>query len=163
MKIAHIASATLLCLIMLNISCAYSGSDKAAAVSTFSLNGADGKNFNLDEILGKKTIMLIFFATWCPYCRDEVPELKELSNAYKDKGVEIIAIDIKESEQKIKSFIAENKINYKVLMDTDGKVARMYKVVGIPHAIIIDKDKNIRFRGVSPGDGFKKFLDDLIK
>ncbi|MFH1775990.1 MAG: TlpA disulfide reductase family protein [Candidatus Omnitrophota bacterium] len=131
--------------------------EKAAG---FVLNDINGQSVELDDFIGKKIILLTFFTTWCPHCRQQIPELNAVKNEYKD--VEVISIDIQESEKKLRSFIDEYKINYTVLMDKDSKVAKEYNVLGIPHVVIIDRKGKIRFRGVQPQGGFKKFIDRLM-
>lgn len=145
------------------LSCAQAGIQTGEKAEVFSLTDLQGNSFDLESVIGKKNIVLVFFATWCPHCRSEIPELKNVTTEYKDKDVEIIAVDIQETAKKVKAFVAEHKINYRILMDTKGEIARKYQVVGIPHSVIIDKKGIIRFRGISPEEGLKPFLDRLLK
>ncbi|MBI4335889.1 MAG: TlpA family protein disulfide reductase, partial [Candidatus Omnitrophica bacterium] len=91
-----------------------------------------------------------FWATWCPSCREEIPELRDLNKEYKDKGLKILAVDIGESQKKVDSFAKQQGIEYTILLDLDNRVANQYGVMGIPTNILIDKEGNIAYRGTSP-------------
>ena len=108
----------------------------------FQLEGIDGKNYELSEFEGKKVI-LNFWATWCPYCVDEMPALSKLSNTYKDDLV-VLAVNVDESESKIKNFLEDNPdINLNILLDPKGKIASTYGANALPLSIGINSDGTI--------------------
>lgn len=111
----------------------------------FVLEDLEGKKVKLSDYKGK-VVLLVFSTTWCQYCRAEIPHLKKLYSQYKEKGLEIINIDIQESREKVSSFAAKHKLPYKVLLDNDGEVARTYDVRGVPTKILIGKDGKILCR-----------------
>lgn len=102
-------------------------------------------NIRLSEIVGKKLVLLNFWATWCPYCINEIPQLNSLYEKYKDKGLEIIAVNIKEPQKTVKKFVEVHKIKYNVVIDNDGVITSYYKIKGIPTNFIIDFNGNIIF------------------
>jgi thiol-disulfide isomerase/thioredoxin len=108
-------------------------------VSTYSIK--------LSDIVGKKLIILNFWASWCPYCNQEVPYLIELANKYKDKNLEIIAVNIGEHEKIVKKFVSNKQINYIVVLDTTTEVAKRYNIKGIPTNFVIDLTGKIIFVG----------------
>ncbi len=127
---------------------------------TFKLSTVDGKELDLESFRKDKFVLLVFGATWCPHCRHEVPLLKEYYNEFKDDGLEVLSIDIQESKKKVSSFVEKNQINYPVVLDTSAEVARLYKVVGIPLNIILDKNGVIKYKEtVPPG---KEILEKLL-
>ncbi|MEN3014056.1 MAG: TlpA disulfide reductase family protein [Endomicrobiia bacterium] len=105
------------------------------------------ETFKLSSFVGKKLILLNFWTTWCPYCVAEVPHLIELYNKYKDKGLEILAINIGEPKNKVENFVVSQKIPYRVLLDLHGKVAKQYGVRGIPTNFLINKSGEVIFVG----------------
>lgn len=111
----------------------------------FVLKDLKGKEVKLSDYKGK-TVLLVFSTTWCPYCRAEIPRLKKYYSQYKGKDFEILNIDIQESKEKVSSFASKHKLPYKVLLDSDGKVARAYGVRGVPTKILISKDGKILCR-----------------
>ncbi|MFQ5685250.1 MAG: TlpA family protein disulfide reductase [Candidatus Scalindua sp.] len=128
--------------------------------SPFKLSTVDGKELELESFAKDKVTLLVFGATWCPSCRHEIPTLKEYHNELKDDGLNLLAIDIQESEKKVGSFINKNQINYPVVLDINADVARLYEVRGIPLNIVLDKNGVIRYKeNKLPG---KEFLEKLF-
>lgn len=108
----------------------------------FALEDLDGNKVKLSYYTGQG-VLLVFGTTWCPYCRKEIPQLKELYTKYKEKGFEILNIDIQESKDKVSEYANEHKLPYKVLLDTDGRVASIYGIRGVPTKVLIGKDGTI--------------------
>ena len=102
------------------------------------MNDLDGNPVKLSDFRGKKGVLLVFFATWCPYCMEEVPGLIAFQNRYKGRSVELIGDDLDQPAQVVKRFAEERKMNYKLVLDPDGTVATAYGVVGIPTFVAID-------------------------
>ncbi len=128
--------------------------------SPFKLSTVDGKEIELGSFAKDKVTLLVFGATWCPSCRHEIPILKEYYSELKDSGLNVLAIDIKESVKKVKSLIDKMQINYPVVLDSNADVAKLYKVVGIPLNIILDKNGVIVYKENKPPT--KEFLKDLL-
>ncbi len=109
----------------------------------FTLPDLDGNQVSLLDLRGK-IVFLNFWATWCPPCRAEMPEMEIIYQEYKDMGLAVIGIDIQESEDEVRSFIEEAGYSWTFLLDTTGKVTVMYQVSGIPTSYFIDEDGIIR-------------------
>jgi peroxiredoxin len=136
------------------------GVDIGQKAAPFKLLSVEGKELELESFAKDKVTLLVFGTTWCPACRHEVPILKEYYNDLKDDGLKVLGIDIQESEKKVKSFIEKNRINYPVVLDSNAGVARLYKVVGIPLNITLDKNGVIRYKeNRLPG---KEILEKLL-
>ncbi len=136
------------------------GIDVGEKASPFKLFTVDGKELELESFAKDKVTLLVFGATWCPACRHEIPILKEYYNDLKDEGLNVLGIDIQESERKVKSFVEKNQINYPVALDLNAGVAILYKVVGIPLNIVLDKNGVIVYKDHHPPD--KEFLKKLL-
>lgn len=127
--------------------------DRPAAGSTrewtdFTLEDADGKPVSLAPLIGKRPVLLIFWATWCPNCKEEVPVVNRMHKEPARNGnVQILALDYKESPKIVKAFIEANMVAFPVLLDRKGSVAKAYKVVGVPTYVLIGRDGRIAFRG----------------
>ena len=126
----------------------------------FKLLTVDGKEIELESFAKDKVALLVFGATWCPSCRHEIPLLKEYYSELKDDGLNVLGIDIQESAKKVKSLVDKYKINYPVVLDSKADVARIYKVVGIPLNIVLDKNGVIVYKSNKPPD--KEFLKKLL-
>jgi len=129
----------------------------------FTLENLKGEKVSLKDFQGKKNVFLNFFTTWCPYCREEVPILNKLYPEYKDKNVEFIGIDVRESKKKVSTFAEKYKIAYPILLDPKGEVGNLYRVPYSPFNLIIDQNGVIKFVGgfLSEKD-LKKELDKII-
>jgi len=128
--------------------------DAAASASTgnaewvdFTLPDANGRQVSLGQFIGKKPVLLVFWATWCPTCKEEVPVINRMHSEPPTNGdLQILALDFMESEEKVNAFIKRKRVAYPVLLDRRGKVARKYRVVGIPTYILIDRNGKVSYR-----------------
>ena len=118
--------------------------EEGRAAPDFALRTLDGATIRLSDLRGR-TVLLNFWATWCGPCRQEVPELVRAYSANKPKGLEIIAIDVKEPEAQVRPFVEEFGMNFPVVIDTDGGVSTVYQVgTGLPVSVFIDGSGVIR-------------------
>lgn len=112
--------------------------DEARAKVDFTLNDITGMSWTLSKLKGK-VVVVNFWATWCPPCRKEMPDLQALSQEYKDKGLVVLAIS-DETMDKVQPFIAQNKYTFPVLLDTGRKVNTSYFVNGIPKNFVYNRE-----------------------
>ncbi|PIU83541.1 MAG: hypothetical protein COS68_03500 [Elusimicrobia bacterium CG06_land_8_20_14_3_00_38_11] len=105
------------------------------------------ETFKLSNYESKNPILVNFFATWCPYCAEEIPELNKIHNKYGKKGLVVASINVQERENKVADFVKRKKIVYKILLDADSDVSKKFKVYGIPTNILIDSKGVVVFRG----------------
>ena len=104
----------------------------------FTLAELSGKTWTLKELRGK-VVLVNFWATWCPPCRKEMPDLETLYREFKDQNFVILAIS-DEDAGKVKPFVAKQKVTYPILLDPGRKVHELFEVVGIPKTFIYDRD-----------------------
>lgn len=125
----------------------------------FTLPDPGGRQVSLAGFIGKKPVLLVFWATWCAICEEEVPVINRMhSNPLANGNLQILALDFMESEKKVNAFIKRKKVAYPVLLDRRGKVARKYRVVGIPTYILIDRDGKVVYRDHTLS-GIRKVLE----
>ncbi|KZZ82725.1 MULTISPECIES: TlpA disulfide reductase family protein [Bacillaceae] len=116
------------------------GLEKGNTAPEFTLPQLDGGSVQLSDYKGKKVI-LNFWATWCPPCKKEIPELKEISAEY-DKDVVILAVNYTVSEaneSSVKKFVEDQKMQFPVLMDPEADVLTQYKVFSYPTTYFLDE------------------------
>lgn len=128
----------------------------------FSLTTLDAKTVSLADHLGKDVVLLDFFATWCPPCRESLPHVEEITKDYAGKSVAVYAVNVGEGQALVQKFIADNKLTLNVLMDESGAAAEAYGVSGIPQQVVIGKDGMINYVGVGFGMGDASTLRSKI-
>ncbi len=107
--------------------------------------------------------LLIFWATWCPVCKEEIPHVKELQEKFGPKGLEILAINVgvNDSEKRTKAFMKKYKMNYPVLFDTGSKITKKYGVQGTPTVMIVDSEGVVRYKSASLPKDLENHFDSL--
>ncbi|MGB5197763.1 MAG: TlpA disulfide reductase family protein [Candidatus Deferrimicrobium sp.] len=119
----------------------------------FTLQGLDGQPVSLSQFLGKKPVLLVFWATWCPECKAAFPEINALHGGPAGEKMQILALDFRETREKVAAAVKSRDIRYPVLLDDQGQVARAFGVVGIPTYVLIGRDGKVVYReNVLPGD-----------
>jgi cytochrome c biogenesis protein CcmG/thiol:disulfide interchange protein DsbE len=119
----------------------------------FALKNLTGKTVRLSDFRGKKVVLINFWATWCPPCRLEMPTMQQIYSDYKDRGFEILAINIEpDATDEIRQFMKELRLTFPVLLDSDMKVTRQYRLFGLPISILIDRHGIIRSKDVGYHD-----------
>lgn len=118
----------------------------AESAPDFELNTLDNRTVILSSHKGNKKVLLVFWTTWCPFCRDQLDIINDKHQELAEEGVEVLAINAGESSAKVKRFLADKNVPYNILLDEDHSVARLYKVIGVPTYILIDKDGQIVFK-----------------
>jgi thiol-disulfide isomerase/thioredoxin len=119
----------------------------------------DRKEIKLSDYAGK-VVLIDFWASWCPPCRDEMPQLIKFYKAHKDPGFEIIAVNIDNDIENMNHFL--EKLNPKpafpIIVDNTQQIPPLFDIEAMPTTIFIDKKGKIRFRH----DGFKdSYINDF--
>jgi peroxiredoxin len=104
----------------------------------FTLSDLKGKSWHLRDLKGK-VVQVNFWATWCPPCRKEMPDLQAFYDKYKDQGFVVLSISDEEAA-KVSPFITERNISYPVLLDPGRKVNEAFVVEGIPKSFVYDRE-----------------------
>jgi len=111
--------------------------------STYQLKDLDGNPVRLADLRGK-VVWLNFFASWCPPCQQETPILRELSERYRDRGLEIIGVSVQEtSVDDVESYAERYQLPYTIGFDGSGHVFHQYRVYALPTQFFIDPDGRI--------------------
>ncbi len=131
--------------------------DKLSKAPNFTLPSLEGKKVELKSLLGKGPVFIHFWATWCKPCLEELPHLDRMGQAYKDKGLVMvaIAIDDPKSANKVKPLVKSRRYQFLVLLDTAQEVANLYHAQDVmPSDFLLDAQGNIRksHTGYKAGD-----------
>lgn len=105
----------------------------------FTATDLNGKTWTLKDLKGK-VVMVNFWATWCPPCQKEMPDLEALYSQYKDQGFVILAFSEDDETNKVAPFIAERKVTYPIFLDPGQKIGNEFEVNGIPKSFVYNRD-----------------------
>ena len=136
--------------------------------------GTPAPEFNLPDLTGAqvasssfkgKVVILDFWATWCPPCKEEIPHLVNLQAKYRDQGLAIVGLSLDAGGARdVKPFAEEHDVNYTMLI-ANGEVAKSYgNVAAIPTTFVIDRDGKIvqRFIGYTAPEVFEQAIKPLL-
>jgi peroxiredoxin len=105
----------------------------------FTLKDLAGGPTSLSSMKGK-TVLVNFWATWCPPCRDELPSLSRLSGLYRNKGLVVLAVATDKRPADAKSFLDRHSFTFQTLTDPDLKASRLFRVFSMPTSFLIDRN-----------------------
>lgn len=117
---------------------ALESADKRRQDANFTLTDLHGKTWTLKELRGE-VVLVNFWATWCPPCQKEMPDLEALYKEFRHQRFVILAISDEDAD-KVRPFIAARKITYPILLDPGHKVGSLFEVEGIPKSFVYDRD-----------------------
>ena len=118
----------------------------------FTLSDTDGNTISLSNYEGQ-TVMVVFWATWCPYCVQEIPAINAVYEKYKEQGLVVLGVNAGEQSDKVSKYQNSHNISYPILLDTKGTIQNRYRVSGIPAHFVINANGKIIYVGTG---GFNK-------
>jgi peroxiredoxin len=141
------------------------------------VEGKQAPDFTLSDLSGNKTtlsglkgtvVLVNFWATWCPPCREEIPSMAALNRIMTGKPFRMLAISIDQGGKgAVSDYFNRSGISLPALLDSDGKVGNLYGITGVPETFVIDKSGVIIKKVVGPLDWSSpdvvKFLDNAMK
>jgi cytochrome c biogenesis protein CcmG/thiol:disulfide interchange protein DsbE len=126
----------------------------------FSLTSFDGKSIILSKLRGQ-VVIINFWASWCPPCREEAPYLEQTWRKYQDKGVVFIGVDYADTEKEASAYLKEYDITYFNGPDLGTRISQSYNMKGVPETYYVDKQGQLR--GVKVGPLVAPELDQKIE
>ena len=137
----------------------------APAAPGFRLKTLDGRTIDSKELIGKKIIVLRFQASYCKPCARESAALGRLTERYRARGVEVLAIHVQDAAVDVRRFIRSNKVTYPVALDPRLTIGNRYGFKGTPYTVVIDRQGEIvaRLPGESAVTRLPRLLDEILK
>jgi thiol-disulfide isomerase/thioredoxin len=131
----------------------------------FTLKDVAGKDVKLASLKGK-VVLLDFWATWCGPCKIEIPWFIEFQNKYGKDGLQVVGVSVDDTQDKLKPYVANMKMNYPVLqgLDHDDIQDAYGPLFGIPVTVVISRDGRVcaKHVGLSSKDGFEREIKSLL-
>ncbi|MBI3978225.1 MAG: redoxin domain-containing protein [Chloroflexi bacterium] len=114
-----------------------------ARAPDFSLKTPDGKLVTLSDFRGKP-VFINFWATWCPPCRAEMPDIEAVYQEHRDHGLIVLGIDVQEDPVIVQRFLRERSFSWTFLVDESGEVGMLYRLTALPTSYFVDPEGVIR-------------------
>ncbi len=127
------------------------------------LESLDGRQVSLADYAGQ-VVLINFWATWCPPCKEEIPAIERAYQAHRDEGFVVLGINDGEAFEVIQAFAGELGITYPVLIDKRGDVAARYRRRGLPLTLIVDRNGviQVRHEGYLTAGQLDRYLSGLL-
>jgi cytochrome c biogenesis protein CcmG, thiol:disulfide interchange protein DsbE len=127
---------------------------------TATLTGQNGESIRIPDGVRGKVAILHFWQIGCSSCKLEMPAMDDLYKQYRRKGLEVLAINVGQKKETVRSFAAELGVSYPLLIDAEGKTAALLGVTDVPRTYVIDRRGVVRYRIL--GGATQEMLKQLI-
>jgi peroxiredoxin len=115
--------------------------------------------YTLSDYRDKQPVLLLFWTTWCPFCRQELRVLNGMYSALAADGVEVLSVNVGETPTTVENFVQDYSLAYRVLLDRDNRVAGLYGLIGVPTYILVNKEGEVVFKdNYLPATEYKDLL-----
>ena len=130
------------------------------------LKDGKGVSHNLAVYKGK-VVLVNFWATWCPPCREEMPSMQRLKEKMAGRPFVMLGVDSVESPADLAGFLEQIKVDFTIVFDPDGAATRRWKVFGLPSSFLVDKQGKVRYVLTGPtewdGNEAMALIEDLLR
>lgn len=149
----------------MDIEAAGQGSNDAVGIKVgevapdFTLTDLDGNQVSLSDLRGK-TVLINFWATWCPPCRKEMPDIESLYQQYRDQDFVVLGVDIAESADNVRRFVKKGGFSWTFVIDSDYTTSVNYRIRAIPSSFFVDEEGVVKAAHV--GYMNKRTMEDYL-
>jgi thiol-disulfide isomerase/thioredoxin len=140
--------------------CVVAADETGEPAPRFRAKTTAGDQFNNASIKGK-VVLFEFWTTWCKYCENEAALVDDIAKEFSDKGLIVLAVDVLESDQKVKKYLADHPRSVPIVLTKDTNLAAMYNAQSYPIYVVIDRDGNIA--GEQRGAAGERALRRLLR
>ncbi|MDZ7803149.1 TlpA disulfide reductase family protein [Thiohalophilus sp.] len=127
----------------------------------FTLEDMDGNTHRMEDYAGR-VMVVNFWATWCPPCREEMPSMNRAWKTLKQHDIAMLGINVGEDEDTIFTFTGDYPVNFPILLDRDSSVIQAWPVRGLPTTFVVDKQGQIVYRVIGGREWDAPELVDML-
>ena len=128
----------------------------------FNLPARGGGSVDLAKMHGK-LVLVNFWATWCPPCRDEMPSLTRLAQSFDPQTFEVVAVSVDEGWAPVDKFLTTPQTPFRVVLDEGAKISRTYGTTKFPESYLVDRDGKLRLKFVGPRNWMDPNMGTLLE
>lgn len=130
----------------------------------FALQHLDGHPVSFPGDMEGRVVAIRFWADWCPFCEGEMRSIEPVFRTYREQGLTVLAINVRQDPETAARFIESLAISYDVLLDEDGAVARSYGVSALPTTFFVDRRGKLvtRILGESTPEILERIVKDML-
>ncbi len=134
------------------------------APPAFILQKLEDGSVSFPTDLSGKVVAIRFWADWCPFCESEMRQLEPVYTRYRDQGLIILAINVRQERPTVDAFVGKLNISYDTLLDIEGEVARSYAVMGLPTTYFVDRGGKLKSKiiGESTPEAFEQIIQGML-
>ncbi len=136
--------------------------DDAPPAPDFSLLDMDGAVYRLSDYRGR-VVIVNFWATWCPPCREEMPSMQRAWEQLQAEGIVMLGINVGEDEDTIFQFTADYPVDFPLPMDRDSAVTGLWPVRGLPTTFVVDPAGRLVYQAIGSREWDDPALLDLVR
>ncbi|MES9942609.1 MAG: TlpA disulfide reductase family protein [Candidatus Thiodiazotropha sp. 6PLUC2] len=164
MKLKDTLGVALMLISLLGCQADTSALDKGKQTPEFELLNLNGELQHYPNQFDGKVVVIRFWADWCPFCESEMQDIEPVYRKLKDKGLVILALNVRQDRETAAAFIDKLAISYGVLLDDEGATARNYGVIGLPTTFFLDRKGRLHTRiiGESSAELFEQLVSELL-
>jgi len=132
-----------------------------SASHAFDLKDLNGRQHRLADHRGK-VVLINFWATWCEPCREEIPAMEKLKEKLAGRPFVILGVNVAEPEARVEKFLSVMPVTFPVLLDQEGKTAKVWRVRVLPASFLVDTQGNVRYSVVGELDWTAREVIDRV-
>jgi peroxiredoxin len=123
----------------------------------------DGKTYRLKELRGQ-VVQVVFWATWCVPCVEEIPRMREVYDKYRDRGLLVLGVVVPTDQTKagVREFAGKHKMDYPIVWDGADAIVNRYRVDAIPQIFLVGRDGVIRYAGGELPEGYDGMIESAL-
>ena len=140
-------------------------SAREGSLTPFEGYDLDGKPLDVEACIGKQPVMLVFWATWCPTCKEEIPYINSLVRQFAERGMAFFGVNVGQNDtyKRAKAFAVKYGMQYPTYFDQSSAISMRYGVRGLPTVVIADKKGIVRYYGFSAPQISEAIFQELTK
>jgi cytochrome c biogenesis protein CcmG, thiol:disulfide interchange protein DsbE len=139
--------------------CMFAADEAGQPAPRFRAKTTSGSQFNNASVKGK-VVLFEFWTSWCKYCEEEASLVDDIAKEFSDRGLLVLAVNVLESDQTVKKYLAEHPRSVPIVLTKDTNLAAMYSAQSYPIYVVLDRDGNIagEQRGAAGERGLRRLL-----